>query len=58
MPEDTNVEKLASVMNSSSQQGKDNFVKMLWKNQPTDVQLELRPLLNPEAQQVVDSSAD
>lgn len=56
--EDTNVEKLASVLNNASQQGKGNFVRMLWKNQPTSVQTELMPLLTAEAQQAIETSSE
>lgn len=58
MLENTNIEKLASVLNSTGQQGKDGFVRMLWKNQPTDVQLQLMPLLNAEARQAIDTNPD
>jgi hypothetical protein len=55
MAEEINIEKLASVLNTTSQQGKDNFVRMLWKNQPTAAQTELMPLLNSEARQIIDA---
>lgn len=55
MPEEINIEKLASVLNTTSQQGKDSFVRMLWKNQSTDAQTQLMPLLNPEARQIIDA---
>lgn len=58
MLENTNIEKLASVLNSTGQQGKDGFVRMLWKNQPTDVQSQLMPLLNAEARQAIDTNSD
>lgn len=58
MSENTNVEKLASILNRTSQAGKDNFVRMLWKNQPTDVQAELMPLLNAEARHAIDTVSD
>lgn len=58
MSEDTNVEKLASVLNNASQQGKDSFVRMLWKNQPADVQTEIMPLLTAEARQAIDTSSE
>ena len=58
MADDINVEKLASVLNSTSQQGKGDFVRMLWKNQPTDVQTQLMPLLNDEARQTIDTSSN
>lgn len=57
MTETTNFEKLASVINTASQQGKAGFVKMLWENQPTEVQSQLRPLLNAEALQSLDPSS-
>ncbi|MEB3356871.1 MAG: hypothetical protein VKK04_09105 [Synechococcales bacterium] len=53
----TNCEKLASVLNITSQQGKHDFVKMLWNNQPKDIQTQLRPLLNAEALQVLEIKA-
>lgn len=49
MAADTNFEKLASVFNKAGQQGKAGFVKMLWSNQPEEVQTQLRPLLTPAA---------
>jgi hypothetical protein len=55
MPEEINIEKLASVLNTTSQQGKDSFVRMLWKNQSTDAQTQLMPLLNSEARQIIDA---
>lgn len=57
MSENINVEKLASVLNSTSQQGKNDFVRMLWRNQPTDVQTQLMPLLNAEARQAIDPAS-
>jgi hypothetical protein len=57
MSEDTNVEKLANVLNSTGQQGKAQFVRMLWQNQPTNVQEELMPLLNSEARQAIDTNS-
>lgn len=53
MSEDTNIEKLASVLNSTSQLGKGNFARMLWQNQPIEVQTELMPLLSEEARQAI-----
>ncbi|MGF1495708.1 MAG: hypothetical protein ACFB8W_02625 [Elainellaceae cyanobacterium] len=50
----TNCEKLASVLNKTSQQGKHDFVKMLWNNQPSEVQTQLMPLLNAEALEVLE----
>ena len=58
MSEDTNVEKLASVLNNTSQQGKDDFVRMVWKNQSAEVQTQLTPLLNAEARRAIESSSD
>lgn len=55
MPEEINIEKLASVLNTTSQQGKDSFVRMLWKNQSTDTHAQLMPLLNAEARQIIDA---
>ncbi|HZG38950.1 MAG TPA: hypothetical protein VEZ50_09745 [Nodosilinea sp.] len=49
MGDTTNCEKLASVFNRASQQGKSAFCKMLWENQPETVQAELKPLLSAEA---------
>ena len=48
MGDTTNCEKLASVFNRASQQGKGAFCKMLWSNQPETVQAELKPLLSQE----------
>lgn len=42
----TNCEKLAEVFNRASEQGKGSFCKMLWGNQPEDVQTQLKPLLS------------
>ena len=42
----TNCEKLAEVFNRASEQGKSSFCKMLWGNQPEDVQAQLKPLLS------------
>jgi hypothetical protein len=58
MSENINVEKLATVLNRTSQQGNANFVKMLWGNQPADIQTQLIPLLDPETRQVIDASSD
>ncbi|MBD1918680.1 MULTISPECIES: hypothetical protein [Cyanophyceae] len=48
MGDTTNCEKLASVFNQASQQGKSAFCKMLWGNQPETVQAQLKPLLSAE----------
>ncbi|MBD2105386.1 hypothetical protein [Nodosilinea sp. FACHB-13] len=48
MGDTTNCEKLASVFNQASQQGKSAFCKMLWDNQPETVQAQLKPLLSAE----------
>ncbi len=53
MSEDTDVEKLASVLNNTGQQGKEEFVRMLWKNQPETIQTRLLPLLNAETRQAI-----
>ncbi|MBE9181038.1 hypothetical protein IQ268_20985 [Oculatella sp. LEGE 06141] len=58
MSEAIDVDKLASVMNRTGEQGKADFVKMLWNNQPADVQVQLMPLLNAEARQVVERASD
>lgn len=55
MTDDTNVEKLASVLNNTGQQGKNDFVKMLWKNQPVEVQTQLLPLLDAAARQIIET---
>jgi hypothetical protein len=55
--ENVDIEKLASVLNSTGQQGKDSFVRMLWNNQPVDVQAQLMPLLNTETQQVIEKAS-
>lgn len=57
MSEHVNIEKLASVLNNTSQQGKGNFARMLWQNQPADVQMELMPLLNEEAQLAINAAS-
>lgn len=44
--DDTNCEKLATVLNRAGSQGKGAFCKMLWANQPEPVQTQLRPLLS------------
>lgn len=49
MTDQTNLEKLAGVLNQTCQQGKPGFVRMLWSNQPAEVQAQLTPLLSPEA---------
>jgi len=49
MFESTNCEKLALVFNRAGQQGKNSFCKMLWGNQPEEIQTQLKPLLSPEA---------
>jgi hypothetical protein len=56
--EDVDVEKLAGVLNNTGQQGKGNFVRMLWNTQPGDVQSQLMPLLNAETRQAIASSSD
>lgn len=56
--EHTDVAKLASVLNTTGQQGKADFVRMLWKNQPADVQSQLMPLLNDAAQQAVQALSE
>jgi hypothetical protein len=56
MAEDTNCEKLASVMNRAGQQGKAGFIKMLWSNQTAEVQSEVRPLLNAQALQALEQT--
>ncbi|MBD2259918.1 hypothetical protein [Pseudanabaena sp. FACHB-2040] len=57
MSENTNCEKLATVLNTASQQGKAGFVKMVWDNQSADVQSQLRPLLSAEALQALDAAS-
>ncbi|MBD0268013.1 MAG: hypothetical protein ICV77_06935 [Cyanobacteria bacterium Co-bin8] len=57
MSESTNCEKLATVLNTASQQGKAGFVKMVWDNQSADVQSQLRPLLSAEALQALDTAS-
>lgn len=49
MSDHTNCEKLADILNRTSQQGKEGFVRMLWSNQSPDVQSRLMPLLGAEA---------
>jgi hypothetical protein len=56
--EDVDVEKLASVLNNTGRQGKENFVRMLWNNQPGDIQSQLMPLLNAETRQAIAPSSD
>ena len=58
MSDDVDIEKLASVLNTTGQQGKDRFVKMLWNNQSEDVQSQLMSLLNAETQQIIERSSD
>lgn len=58
MSDDTNLEKLASVLNSTSQQGKGKFARMLWQNQPADVQTQLIPLLSDEARQTIEPESE
>jgi hypothetical protein len=58
MPEDTDIEKLAGVLNSTGQGGKDSFVRMLWKNQSVEVRNQLMPLLNAETRQALGHSPD
>ncbi|MFE4107735.1 hypothetical protein [Almyronema epifaneia] len=53
MSDTANLEKLAGVINRASQQGKGGFVRMLWGNQPADVQSQLMPLLESEALQTI-----
>lgn len=57
MSEHVNIEKLASVLNNTSQQGKGNFARMVWQNQPADVQMELMPLLNEEARLAINATS-
>ncbi|NJO80221.1 MAG: hypothetical protein HC827_18075 [Cyanobacteria bacterium RM1_2_2] len=57
MSENIDVEKLASVLNSTGQQGKESFVRMLWNNQPVDVQAQIMPLLNAETRQTIENSS-
>lgn len=54
MFEDTNFEKLAAVLNKTSQQGKGGFVKMLWDNQPEEVRSQLTPLLSSATLELLD----
>lgn len=58
MSENIDIEKLASVLNNTGQQGKDSFVRMLWNNQPVDVQAQLMPLLNAETQQAIENASN
>lgn len=58
MSENTNCEKLANVFNQASQQGKDGFIKMLWSNQPMDVQTQLRPLLASEVLEALEGQSE
>lgn len=58
MTDDTNVEKLASVLNNTGQQGKNDFVRMLWKNQPIEVQTQLLPLLSAAARQIIETTPE
>lgn len=58
MSEDIDVEKLARVLNSTSQHGKSGFVRTLWNNQSTDIQIQLMPLLNAETQQAIKHPSD
>jgi len=53
MDDSVNCEKLASVFNRASAQGKHGFCKMLWGNQPETVQSQLLPYLTPEAQDAI-----
>ncbi len=57
MSENIDIEKLASVLNSTGQQGKESFVRMLWNNQPVDVQAQIMPLLNAETRQTIENSS-
>jgi hypothetical protein len=57
MSENTNCEKLATVLNTAGQQGKAGFVKMLWDNQSAEVQSQLRPLLSAEALHAVETAS-
>jgi len=50
-----NYEKLASVLNRASADGKDNFCKMLWGNQPEAVQSKLLGFLSEQAQSILNS---
>ncbi|MGF1461244.1 MAG: hypothetical protein ACFBSG_19720 [Leptolyngbyaceae cyanobacterium] len=56
MNESVNCEKLASVLNRASADGKHQFCKMLWGNQPEMVQAQLIPLLSHQAQDVVNEA--
>lgn len=54
MFQNTNFEKLATVMNKTSQQGKGKFVKMLWDNQPEEVRSQLTPLLSSATLEILE----
>lgn len=53
-----NLEKLAGVLNRASQQGKEGFVRMLWGNQPADVQSQLMPLLVAKTLQAIETQSE
>lgn len=57
MSENTDCEKLASVLNRASEQGKDSFCRMLWNNQPEAVQAQLTPLLSGTALAMIQAPA-
>lgn len=54
MAQNTNFEKLAVVMNKTSQQGKGGFVKMLWDNQSEEVRSQLTPLLSSATLEILE----
>mgnify|MGYP006267434289 FL=1 len=47
-------EKLAAVLNKTSEQGKSGFVQMLWNNQPQEVRSQLTPLLSSATLEILD----
>lgn len=53
MDHSTDTQKLAIVLNRASQQGKAGFCKMLWDNQPDQVQTALRSFLTDVTLQAV-----
>lgn len=55
MTDAVNYEKLAGVLNRASADGKANFCRMLWGNQPEAVQTRLLDLLSTAAQEIVES---
>ena len=57
MTDSVNFEKLAGVFNRASAQGKDNFCKMLWGNQPESIQSQLLPFLSEQAQNIVNEKS-